>query len=392
GIALQLNINGLQVTASEFDRRINEQQQQMMMQMMMFNGGGASSRKAVVAERAEARVQLRVRDGKLSVIVNDSLLEEIPLKDVDPAHRAFSLDVVTAGMRGQNVMINGRRTRNDLATQPFVISDFVAENQTGSSIRQFIQQESREAALTIPRFRRDSPPTNILMAPNGDLLRGRLQSVSADEVVFESRLETFRFPRNRIAAILQLPRPKPADTATSAATSADDSARAGRPAASVAKEDTTESEEVAFGTSVEGASASTVEEDQTRPHDGLVQIQLQNGYALTMVPQQLQDGIMVGTSPRLGNCRIPAASIRELHMGSTKFTDIRHAYDLWIPVMAREPDWDIPSADGGAGENSKMLGTKAPEFELPMIDGSTFRLSEHENQIVVLDFWATWCG
>lgn len=27
-----------------------------------------------------------------------------------------------------------------------------------------------------------------------------------------------------------------------------------------------------------------------------------------------------------------------------------------------------------------------------MLDGTTFRLSDHQDKIVVLDFWATWCG
>lgn len=33
----------------------------------------------------------------------------------------------------------------------------------------------------------------------------------------------------------------------------------------------------------------------------------------------------------------------------------------------------------------------APDFELANFDGSTFRLSDHRGQIVVLNFWASWC-
>jgi thiol-disulfide isomerase/thioredoxin len=38
------------------------------------------------------------------------------------------------------------------------------------------------------------------------------------------------------------------------------------------------------------------------------------------------------------------------------------------------------------------VGLDAPDFELAMLDGSRFRLSERSGRIVVLDFWATWCG
>ena len=35
---------------------------------------------------------------------------------------------------------------------------------------------------------------------------------------------------------------------------------------------------------------------------------------------------------------------------------------------------------------------KAPEFELKDASGRTVRLSDYKGKIVVLDFWATWCG
>lgn len=33
----------------------------------------------------------------------------------------------------------------------------------------------------------------------------------------------------------------------------------------------------------------------------------------------------------------------------------------------------------------------APGFELALFDGTTFRLDDHRGQVVVLNFWASWC-
>ena len=38
------------------------------------------------------------------------------------------------------------------------------------------------------------------------------------------------------------------------------------------------------------------------------------------------------------------------------------------------------------------VGDKAPEFSLPLTDGSTFTLSSQRGKIVMLQFTASWCG
>jgi peroxiredoxin len=39
-----------------------------------------------------------------------------------------------------------------------------------------------------------------------------------------------------------------------------------------------------------------------------------------------------------------------------------------------------------------ILGMRAPDFILPSVTGEKFRLSSLKGKIVVLDFWAVWCG
>ncbi len=55
-----------------------------------------------------------------------------------------------------------------------------------------------------------------------------------------------------------------------------------------------------------------------------------------------------------------------------------------------------PRADGERGDQSAVaerptLGA-APDFALEAMDGSTVRLSDMAGQVVVLNFWATWCA
>jgi peroxiredoxin len=45
------------------------------------------------------------------------------------------------------------------------------------------------------------------------------------------------------------------------------------------------------------------------------------------------------------------------------------------PGMAREP----------------RVGEPAPDFQLVLVDGTHIRLSDLRGQVVVLNFWATWC-
>jgi len=37
-------------------------------------------------------------------------------------------------------------------------------------------------------------------------------------------------------------------------------------------------------------------------------------------------------------------------------------------------------------------GTKAVEFTAQDINGNVVRLSDHNDKVILLDFWATWCG
>ena len=51
------------------------------------------------------------------------------------------------------------------------------------------------------------------------------------------------------------------------------------------------------------------------------------------------------------------------------------------------------NADTQSGTAKELeAGDVAPEFTLTFQDGSTFRLSDYDDGVVLLNFWATWCG
>ena len=43
-------------------------------------------------------------------------------------------------------------------------------------------------------------------------------------------------------------------------------------------------------------------------------------------------------------------------------------------------------------ESAVQIGSAAPDFKLPDLNGQTVSLDQFKGKIVILDFWATWCG
>ena len=45
-----------------------------------------------------------------------------------------------------------------------------------------------------------------------------------------------------------------------------------------------------------------------------------------------------------------------------------------------------------AGASPLAIGKPAPDFALPNLQGKNLRLSEYRSDVIVLNFWATWCN
>src|SRR5262245_36076366 len=47
---------------------------------------------------------------------------------------------------------------------------------------------------------------------------------------------------------------------------------------------------------------------------------------------------------------------------------------------------------GSVSAATQLLGSEAPDFVLKSLAGKNLRLSEYRGEVVMLSFWATWCG
>ncbi len=76
--------------------------------------------------------------------------------------------------------------------------------------------------------------------------------------------------------------------------------------------------------------------------------------------------------------------------GNRTHSHMRMDYGELVSLIQALPERQKPelgaTASYGAGE-----GEVAPDFELELLEGETFRLADQRGKTVLIDFWATWC-
>lgn len=61
------------------------------------------------------------------------------------------------------------------------------------------------------------------------------------------------------------------------------------------------------------------------------------------------------------------------------------------PIHERVGDIVVPDYDS-VDQARKAVGNTAAAFDVPGLEDTRLRLSDHRGKVVVVDFWATWCG
>jgi thiol-disulfide isomerase/thioredoxin len=216
-----------------------------------------------------------------------------------------------------------------------------------------LAEVKRTRLLTLPRMQKPNPPTHLVVSTAGDFLRCRLNSMNADVVDVEARLEPKKLARPRVACIIwlhDLDNPKEAVDALD------------KPAI--------------------GFQVQAVQSNENR---------------LTFTPQECDGTTLSGKSDYLGACQVRLNAVDQLILGPA----IRDAakelmYGSWKLTDAVEPDFARDTAGTGqpsaGGSESALVGKPAPDFQLDLAAGGKFKISEQKGKIVILDFWASWCG
>jgi thiol-disulfide isomerase/thioredoxin len=146
----------------------------------------------------------------------------------------------------------------------------------------------------------------------------------------------------------------------------------------------------------EGASSDEASSAPQADDAPSLQAVQRDGICLTFVPAEFAEGSLVGRSPALGECRVDLAQVERLRLGGAiEDAAADHPYAPWRLKPAVDPQYvaAVGGAAAPAPENaSPLVGQSAPDFRLDTLGDAKFQLAEARGQVVVLDFWASWCG
>jgi hypothetical protein len=261
------------------------------------------------------------------------------------------LDVSINGVPVRKVPVNEKmKSGSGVILEPFSLwgngerecklTKFTAKVGPGQLALPAVDAKAREHALLVPRFRKESPPRHILIAHNGDLLRGVVEAGTGKHFALRSGLESVQVPADRVTALVWLNKPD-------------------------AKE------------------AAAVQSNG----DGLYHLLLSNGGRLNMKLTRFDADAVIGTHPRLGEVRVPLSEVHILRTSLPEENALLAAFRTW--KLAYTPEPVLPES---GGESSPVLNKDAPAFTLPLLAGGEMDLAKEKGKVVVLDFWATWCG
>lgn len=239
-----------------------------------------------------------------------------------------------------------------------------------------LDETRRQRLLTLPRLQKNSPPTHLFCSTNGDFLRARLIAMNEDKLTVEVRLTNQEIPCERVAQIIWLHRDELQPTDVHESTK---------------------------GQEADGTDASAGESGRRGNHSPeaeltRVQAVIRHQDRLTFKATRVEGATVSGHSDILGACQSNLSGIDRLLIGTgIEQAAAQLAYQRWKLRYAVEPKFVLAGdADSNGrplnGTQSPLVGKSAPDFRLQDLAGRTFLLSEHRGDVIVLDFWATWCS
>ncbi|WP_175517721.1 TlpA family protein disulfide reductase [Planctomicrobium piriforme] len=277
----------------------------------------------------------------------------------------------------------GVHIKSSVAEATFVPHDKIKalELITGMTLPD-LNAAKKERLLTLPRLQKTTPPTQILCSKAGDMLRCRLLGMNQRQLRVEIHLDEMEIPQDRVAQIIWLHPDEIATTGAAAMPSGNEPTPPEPAAAS-------KNDEPVTPRPTQPEPAPSALESAV-----LVQVLGKDGNRVTFEPREVQGGTLAGTSTILGPCRYELKQAEQVIFGK----EIAAAaavlpFGQWRLQAAIEPlvAQDLPSG-GGDAVSSPLIGKPAPDINLELLQGGRFELSKQRGQVIVLDFWASWCG
>jgi peroxiredoxin len=116
-------------------------------------------------------------------------------------------------------------------------------------------------------------------------------------------------------------------------------------------------------------------------------LELAGGGRIGLAVDKFGKDAITGWHPIYGRCSIPTADVASIRNYPLQPNAAMKAVENWHAVYAPEPVLPAPG-----GDDSALIGKAAGEFKLAQLEGGQFDLAAQKGKVVVLDFWATWCG
>ncbi len=354
--------------------------------------GQLNSNTEVISRASGNEVRISFQGSYVEFYVNDVSVARTDMATIKRKRAGSGLVLETASLWGNT---EGSVKVSSFATKASALM---------ASPPGFLESAKKEALL-LPRLRRDSPPRHMLIGINGDLLRGEIEGVTAAHYVFRSGLETFNVPRDRVTAVVTLAKPEKRDPVAPVAEAPkkEEPKQEGgsgllgalfgkKPQIRVADagRGVIRKGGVIEGEGDEEKAAGTEPPDKDVPNDGEQWLDLSSGGRLAVKVDKWETETVTGTHAQLGKVTIPVAQVYRVGMRPPNVSGAWAALSNW--KLENTPDPTIPKDDKEGGGGDAGSGEPAPDFKLATLDGKEVSLKEAKGKVIVLDFWATWCG
>jgi thiol-disulfide isomerase/thioredoxin/small nuclear ribonucleoprotein (snRNP)-like protein len=218
--------------------------------------------------------------------------------------------------------------------------------------------DERRHLTTIPRQQKYDPPSHMILTASGDAIRGQLIALTHQGIDVTVRQQLKRVATDRVAQIVWL-------------------------------------QDRDWEKNKEARSMPVKEGPKTlvASHKFMVHVMGTSGKGITFHPTSMVAGKLSGTSDLFGECSVDMDASERVLFGKNVGRQVRaYRLDPWLLSLARYPKAFLEESQEGTPPESELVGTVCQDFLLSTVDGRSFQLSEQKGKVVVLDFWASWCG